>query len=104
MHSTGSLSLMDRRMAFSSTLHPIMTEQEALDFALLNPRPFDCLVHLASNLLHPKNIIAGHSVSQIEQLLHIKSSSSMFSRILVSSLVAKTFHIEFRSIRPHAWW
>lgn len=98
---TGSISPMDRRPTFSATLRPIMMVQEALDFALLHPCPFNCLVHLASSLLHPETIIAGPSSSQIEQLLHITSSLPMFSRIPMSSLAARTLDTKSGSFRPH---
>ncbi|KAG8656591.1 hypothetical protein MANES_04G154202v8 [Manihot esculenta] len=103
MPNTGSISLMDHCSAFSATLHLIMTERKDLDFALLDPCLLDCLVHLASSLLHPENILANPSGSQIEQLLHSTSSSPMFSRLPMSYLAARTFDTESGFVLPHSW-
>lgn len=56
-------------------------EQSNIDLSSLDVRPFDCLVHLASSLLHPKDIFPGPTPIQTEDILHSFVTSPLYVRL-----------------------
>lgn len=102
-----------QRLCFSTSLHPLVSEQSAIDLSSLDVRPFDCLVHLAGSLLHPEDILAGPI---LEDILHLSvtsplyaqlhstvPSSAMVSMDALSQPVCTAFYAGPSNSKQHVW-